>query len=91
MNIPKRDPESIKIMLEEIDKVVRKLTDSIEFTDEVDQDRELTISDNDNIYEAIARRDIVNALLAQKEKLEELKFSQYVFKSNGLLAPDAVY
>jgi len=67
----KKDIVALKKQLVEIDKTISELTNSVKIVGELDQDRNLIISEQETWPEAVERQGKTNSLLAMKKELKK--------------------
>ena len=68
----KKDAETTKKEIEEINKAIYELDASVKIIGELDQDRNLTISERETLPEAVERQRKKNELLARVMELTGL-------------------
>jgi len=71
MSHVKSDAEAIKMKIAEIDKAIYDLTSSVKIIGELDQDRNLIISEQESLPEAVKRQGQLKDLMAKKKTLED--------------------
>jgi len=73
MGLEEKDVNTIKAKIAEVDKAIYHLTNSVKIIGELDQDRDLIVSEQENLPEASKRQGLINDLLTEKKKLERLQ------------------
>lgn len=68
----KRDVDSLKNEIAEIDREILELTNNVKIIGELDQDGDLIISEDETLPEAVKRQNKTDTLLKKKKGLTEL-------------------